>query len=103
MSDAEAERAVSEALGLGYRLVDTAANYRNEDGVGRGVARSGVKCGPGVKQVPWSPYAPPCVPQFSANNGGVTSPGVSNNTITLVFRRTLSAEEKAAFAASQNH
>ena len=64
-----------------------------------GVARSGVKCGPGVKQVPWSPYAPPCVPQFTANNGGATSPGVSSNTITLVFRRTLSAEEKAAFAA----
>lgn len=42
MSDAEAERAVSEALGMGYRLVDTATNYRNEHGVGRGVARSGV-------------------------------------------------------------
>ncbi|MFF4260121.1 aldo/keto reductase [Streptomyces sp. NPDC001663] len=42
MSDAEAERAVSEALGLGYRLVDTATNYRNETGVGLGVARSGV-------------------------------------------------------------
>ncbi|RPF30631.1 aldo/keto reductase [Streptomyces sp. TLI_185] len=42
MSDAEAERAVPEALGLGYRLVDTATNYRNESGVGLGVARSGV-------------------------------------------------------------
>ncbi|MFG2283552.1 aldo/keto reductase [Streptomyces asoensis] len=42
MDDAEAERAVAEALGLGYRLVDTATNYRNETGVGRGVARSGV-------------------------------------------------------------
>ncbi|MFG2792049.1 aldo/keto reductase [Streptomyces sp. NPDC048419] len=42
MSDEEAERAVAEALGTGYRLVDTATNYRNESGVGRGVARSGV-------------------------------------------------------------
>ncbi|MFD9322776.1 aldo/keto reductase [Streptomyces sp. NPDC060053] len=42
MDDAEAERAVAEALGLGYRLVDTATNYRNESGVGRGVARGGV-------------------------------------------------------------
>ncbi|MFF3208588.1 aldo/keto reductase [Streptomyces sp. NPDC002962] len=42
MDDAEAERSVAEALGLGYRLVDTATNYRNESGVGRGVARSGV-------------------------------------------------------------
>lgn len=42
MDDAEAERAVAEALRLGYRLVDTATNYRNESGVGRGVARAGV-------------------------------------------------------------
>jgi 2,5-diketo-D-gluconate reductase A len=42
MNDAEAERAVSEALGMGYRLVDTATNYRNESGVGRGVARGDV-------------------------------------------------------------
>ncbi|MFG3029503.1 aldo/keto reductase [Streptomyces sp. NPDC048253] len=42
MDDAEAERSVAEALGLGYRLVDTATNYRNESGVGRGVARGGV-------------------------------------------------------------
>jgi 2,5-diketo-D-gluconate reductase A len=42
MSDEEAERTVSEALRTGYRLVDTATNYRNESGVGRGIARSGV-------------------------------------------------------------
>ncbi|MGY6026806.1 aldo/keto reductase [Streptomyces spinosirectus] len=42
MSDEEAERAVSKALQTGYRLLDTATNYRNESGVGRGVARSGV-------------------------------------------------------------
>ncbi|MBT3149621.1 aldo/keto reductase [Streptomyces sp. CHD11] len=42
MDDAEAERAVGTALEAGYRLVDTAANYRNETGVGRAVAASGV-------------------------------------------------------------
>ncbi|MEU3615716.1 aldo/keto reductase [Streptomyces sp. NPDC006872] len=42
MDDAEAEQGVAEALGLGYRLVDTATNYRNETGVGLGVARGGV-------------------------------------------------------------
>jgi len=42
LDDADAERAVTEALRLGYRLVDTATNYRNEAGVGLGVARSGV-------------------------------------------------------------
>ncbi|GAA1620490.1 aldo/keto reductase [Kribbella alba] len=35
MNDADAERAVGEALELGYRLIDTAENYRNEVGVGR--------------------------------------------------------------------
>jgi 2,5-diketo-D-gluconate reductase A len=35
MNDADAERAVATALELGYRLIDTAENYRNEVGVGR--------------------------------------------------------------------
>jgi diketogulonate reductase-like aldo/keto reductase len=42
MDDAQAEKAVGEALDIGYRLVDTATNYRNETGTGRGVARSDV-------------------------------------------------------------
>ncbi|MEV0802237.1 aldo/keto reductase [Kribbella sp. NPDC050281] len=35
LNDADAERAVSQALEAGYRLFDTAENYRNEVGVGR--------------------------------------------------------------------
>ncbi|MEC3998289.1 aldo/keto reductase [Actinacidiphila sp. DG2A-62] len=42
MDDAEAERAVAQAVAHGYRLVDSAANYRNEAGVGRGVLAAGV-------------------------------------------------------------
>ncbi|MEU8651651.1 aldo/keto reductase [Streptomyces sp. NPDC048737] len=42
MDDAQAEEAVAGALGLGCRLIDTATNYRNETGVGRGIARGGV-------------------------------------------------------------
>ncbi|ANS62597.1 oxidoreductase [Streptomyces lincolnensis] len=42
MDDTQAEQAVRGALDLGYRLVDTATNYRNETGVGRGVAGSDV-------------------------------------------------------------
>ncbi len=38
MDDTQAEQAVRGALQTGYRLVDTATNYRNETGVGRGVA-----------------------------------------------------------------
>jgi 2,5-diketo-D-gluconate reductase A len=42
MNDAEAERAVASALGLGYRLIDTAENYANERGVGRGIRAAGI-------------------------------------------------------------
>jgi 2,5-diketo-D-gluconate reductase A len=37
MNDGDAERAVAMALEVGYRLVDTAENYRNEVGVGRAI------------------------------------------------------------------
>ena len=37
-----AERAVTQAISCGYRSIDTAAVYGNEDGVGRGLVASGV-------------------------------------------------------------
>lgn len=39
---AEAEEAVYQAIKLGYRLIDTAAAYGNEQAVGRAIKRSGV-------------------------------------------------------------
>lgn len=39
----EAERCVTEALRTGYRMVDTAQAYRNEEGVGMAVKKSGLK------------------------------------------------------------
>lgn len=42
MSDAEAERAVARAVEEGYRLLDTAALYNNEAGVGRGIRSGGI-------------------------------------------------------------
>jgi len=42
MGDAETEQAVTAAIRAGYRLIDTAENYRNEAGVGRGIRSSGV-------------------------------------------------------------
>ncbi|GAA3741059.1 aldo/keto reductase [Plantactinospora mayteni] len=42
LTDAEAERAVGEAIEAGYRLIDTAYKYGNEVGVGRGLRVSGV-------------------------------------------------------------
>ena len=38
----ECEKSVSEALHTGYRLIDTAAAYLNEEAVGRSIKASGV-------------------------------------------------------------
>jgi 2,5-diketo-D-gluconate reductase A len=42
MNDAAAERAVASAIEAGYRLIDTAENYADEVGVGRGLKASGI-------------------------------------------------------------
>jgi 2,5-diketo-D-gluconate reductase A len=42
VDDAEAERVVSEALEVGYRHIDTARVYKNETGVGKAIAASGI-------------------------------------------------------------
>lgn len=42
LDDAGAADTVALALETGYRLIDTAENYRNERGVGEGIRRSGV-------------------------------------------------------------
>lgn len=41
ISDADAERAVGDALEVGYRHIDTATMYRNESGIGRALAAWG--------------------------------------------------------------
>jgi 2,5-diketo-D-gluconate reductase A len=38
----ECEQSVYDAITAGYRLIDTAASYMNEEAVGRGIKRSGV-------------------------------------------------------------
>ncbi|BCJ38431.1 oxidoreductase [Actinocatenispora thailandica] len=42
MRDEQAVTAVRGALRLGYRLIDTAASYDNEEAVGRGIAAAGL-------------------------------------------------------------
>ena len=42
IDDAEAERVVGEALEVGYRHIDTARVYKNETGVGKAIAASGI-------------------------------------------------------------
>lgn len=45
MDDADAEVAVAEGIARGFRLIDTAVNYGNETGVGRGLALAGLPRG----------------------------------------------------------
>ena len=42
VSSSECERCVSDALRTGYRLIDTAQAYHNEEGVGNAVRKSGI-------------------------------------------------------------
>jgi diketogulonate reductase-like aldo/keto reductase len=39
---AECQRAVEDALNVGYRLLDTAASYKNEEAVGNAIRKSGI-------------------------------------------------------------
>ena len=43
VSPAECERCVADALSVGYRMIDTAQAYQNEEGVGNAWRKSGIK------------------------------------------------------------
>ena len=66
--------------------------------VGSGVTRGGFPCSPGVHQLPYSLYAPPCVAKFSGNNGGATYNGVTATTITVALRKCSDAQGANASA-----
>jgi hypothetical protein len=61
------------------------------DQVGTGVTAGGVPCQPGVRQLPVSQYADPCVSKFSGANGGATWNGVTAKTVTIAIRHTSDA------------
>lgn len=63
-----------------------------------GFTRYHVRCGPGVRQIPWSHYAPICEPAWHGDNGGATAPGVTGKTITLVYRSASTTELSELYA-----
>jgi len=56
--------------------------------VGAGTTVGGTPCAPGVRQIPFSQYAAPCVSRWSGNNNGATWNGVTGSTITIAIRHT---------------
>ncbi|MCL4433555.1 MAG: hypothetical protein M1399_02115 [Actinobacteria bacterium] len=48
-----------------------------------GTTVGGYMCTRGKRQVPWSEYAPYCVPRWTGNNSGATSSGVTGRSITV--------------------
>lgn len=76
---------VSQSLSGGY--VFSGRLIPKSDAPGTpGLTVGGYQCGPDIRQVPWSAYAPICQPAWQANNGGATSAGVTSKTITVTFR-----------------
>ena len=67
-------------------------------GVGSGISRAGVRCGPGVRQLPGAAYGAACEAAFTGANGGATSPGVTATTVTVTLRIGSSGESAALMA-----
>jgi hypothetical protein len=65
----------------------------------RGVTRGGIACGPGVRQVSFTVYAPPCIPKYTGNNGGTRFRGVTKDKIVAFYRHARSAQDTAINAA----
>ncbi len=66
--------------------------------VGSGTTVSNTKCTPGTPQFA-SPYADPCIPKFTGNNGGATYRGVTSNEIVLAQRQFPSTGNSQQVAA----
>jgi len=65
----------------------------------RGITRSGIECGPGVRQVKWTVYAPLCIPKYTGYNGGTRYRGVMKDKIVSFYRVDHSAQDTAVNAA----
>ncbi|MGP8060024.1 MAG: hypothetical protein ACLP9C_10350 [Acidimicrobiales bacterium] len=63
-----------------------------------GATVGGVRCGPGIRQVPWSDYAPPCQPAWRGSNGGATTRGVTGSTIVLSYRSASTSQLAELYA-----
>src|SRR5437899_580196 len=68
---------------------------------GTGVTKAGVACSKGVRQMPGSLYAAPCVAKYSGGNNGATYNGVTADTIKIAIRIPLDSQGPNAQAVDQ--
>ncbi len=73
--------------------------HSNTVQVGSGTTRGGFACKPGVRQLPYSVYAAPCVAKYTGDNGGKTWNGVTKDTITIAVRHTADSQGANAQAS----
>jgi hypothetical protein len=52
-----------------------------------GTTRGGFDCKNGIRQIPWSAYAVPCLPAWTGGNDGATYRGVTAKEIVIVRRK----------------
>jgi hypothetical protein len=103
LGEAQASGGGQTAAGTGSGRVagGSGAGPRAGGVAAAGKTRGGFDCKPGVRQLPWSKYAGPCVPVFTAKNGGATWRGVSADKIRIVFRKyNENADTNAIFAVA---
>jgi hypothetical protein len=79
------------AIRGGRATAGAAAGPIGQVAPGTGVTRGGFECKPGVHQIAFSQYAPPCVAKFTGNNGAKTYRGVDDKTIRVIVRATADA------------
>ncbi len=96
-SDGRATPAGSD--GAGGDRAPVARGARGGEG---GSPAAGGQCAADARQVAWSRYAPPCVATFEGDNGGATSHGVTEDTITIVVGSGNAAENRAIQALAGN-
>ena len=88
---AAAGAATTTGAAGGGATTQTSSGGSNTVAIGSGVTRGGVPCSKGVRQIPFSVYAAPCIGKFTGNNGGKTWNGVTGTTITIIHRHTSDA------------
>ncbi len=79
---AECEQAVAQALQTGYRLIDTAASYANEEAVGRALAASAIRAKTSLSRPSSGSRTPDTTGPRKRSTGHSTSSDSSTSTST---------------------